>query len=70
MCSQLGIEGKNLKKELIDQLESLPSMYKEVAQSAKSLKEATAFYQSFVGQMIKNTEVVKCVPILQYIIGK
>lgn len=70
MCSQLGIEGKNIKKELTDLLQSLPSMYNEVAQNARNLKEAAAFYQSFVGQMIKNTNEVKCVPVLQYIIGK
>ena len=68
LCHQLGIEGKNIKKELTDLLTSLPEMYKEVATHAKKNKDAAAFYRSFVGQMIKGE--LTCLPVLQYIIGK
>lgn len=40
LCHQLGIEGKNIKKELTDLLTSLPEMYKEVATHAKKNKDA------------------------------
>nr|CAG4637090.1 EOG090X07S9 [Ceriodaphnia reticulata]SVE72992.1 EOG090X07S9 [Ceriodaphnia reticulata] len=68
LCHQLGIEGKNTKKELTDLLTSLPDMYKDVANHAKKTKEAAAFYRSFVGQMIALNSELTCVPVLQYII--
>ena len=69
LCNQMGIEGKNIKKELCDLLSSLPQMYKDVAKQMKQLKEAAAYYQSFVGQMISTSSGESCLPVLQYIIG-
>nr|CAG4641774.1 EOG090X07S9 [Eurycercus lamellatus] len=68
LCQQIGIEGSNIKKELSELLSSLPQMYKDVAQQAKKIKDASAFYRSFVGQMVSTNESLACLPVLQYII--
>nr|CAG4647131.1 EOG090X07S9 [Megafenestra aurita]SVE92446.1 EOG090X07S9 [Megafenestra aurita] len=68
LCHQLGIKGENIKKELNDLLTSLPDMYKDVAKQAKETKEASEFYRSFIGQMIKSNSDLACLPLLQYII--
>nr|CAG4634845.1 EOG090X07S9 [Alona affinis] len=68
LCSQMGIEGKDIKKEFSELLSSLPQMYKDVAKQTKQLKEAAAFYQSFVGQMISPSCGESSLPVLQYII--
>lgn len=44
-------------------------MYKDVAKQAKETKEASEFYRSFIGQMIKSNSDLACLPLLQYIIG-
>lgn len=66
----MGIEGKDIKKELAELLGSLPQMYSEVTKQMKGLKDAAALYQSFVGQMISASSGESCLPVLKYIIGK
>lgn len=70
MCNQIGITGDHIKKELADLIVCLPEMYKEVATQAKKIKDASGYYQSFVGKMLGKNADFPCVPLLQYIIGK
>lgn len=70
LCNQMGIQGENIKKELVNLLASLPEMYSEVAERAKKLKEPTEFYRSFVRQMITKSDDLTCLPLLQHVIGK
>nr|SVE74239.1 EOG090X07S9 [Daphnia barbata] len=70
LTNQLGIEGKNIKKELTALLTSLPEMYKEVAKEAQKTKEAADFYRSFLKEIIPGNSDLTCLPMLQYIIEK
>nr|CAG4647980.1 EOG090X07S9 [Moina brachiata]SVE93064.1 EOG090X07S9 [Moina brachiata] len=68
LCNQIGITGDHIKKELADLIVCLPEMYKEVATQAKKIKDASGYYQSFVGKMLGKNADFPCVPLLQYII--
>nr|CAG4643277.1 EOG090X07S9 [Ilyocryptus agilis] len=67
-CTQMGIEGKDIKKELTELLSCLPEMYNEVASGARKLKEACALYRSFVRQLNSLDGKFECLPVLQHII--
>lgn len=45
-------------------------MYTDVAEQAKKLKDASGYYQSFVGKMMGKNAANNCLPVLQYLIGK
>ncbi|PSN58422.1 hypothetical protein C0J52_02807 [Blattella germanica] len=48
LCKQLGIEGKKIKRELVDLLAELPGIYNKVANNVKTLDQAVQFYTEFV----------------------
>nr|CAG4642580.1 EOG090X07S9 [Evadne anonyx] len=66
LCQQLGIEGKNIKKEIGQLITQLPQLYKDVAEQVKSLRKATQYYQSFTKHTIGNDDIT-VLPLVQYI---
>lgn len=68
-CKQLGIEGKQIKRELIDLLDELPKIYAEVAENFKSIKPSSELYTEFLKyNSSKDNSNIDCVPLLKYII--
>ena len=51
-CKELGVEGKELRREVIELAKDLPSVYEEVAEQAKGLDKACAAYTSFMAGML------------------
>lgn len=47
-CKQLGINGDNIKRELIELLQDLPGIYKNSAGKIKMVRPALEFYEGFV----------------------
>ncbi|XP_018022374.1 CDK5 regulatory subunit-associated protein 3 isoform X2 [Hyalella azteca] len=47
-CKQLGIEGIDVRRELIDQLKELPAELKRIGQTFSEVSSAAKFYLSFV----------------------
>ena len=50
-CKELGIDGKDLRREVIELAKDLPTVYEEVAEQAKGLDKACAVYTSFMMDM-------------------
>ena len=69
LCQQLGIEGKNIKKEIGQLLTQLPQLYNNVAEQVKLISRAHQYYQSFTKNTIGNADIT-VLPLVQYIIGK
>ncbi|XP_034933586.1 CDK5 regulatory subunit-associated protein 3 [Chelonus insularis] len=70
MCKNLRIEGKNIKKELVDLIVELPQIYTEVVKKCQSLREAVEFYSAFIHFVLGRYHDGGCVPIVQYVIDK
>nr|CAG4646332.1 EOG090X07S9 [Macrothrix elegans] len=68
LCHQLGIEGKNIKKEFIQLLGTLPQTYKEIAEQSRKLKDATSHYRTFINKVISASNEESFLPVLQYIV--
>lgn len=49
LCQQLGIQGDNVRKELLNKLDDLPEMYKKVASYVPALKKGIELYVNFTG---------------------
>lgn len=47
-CKQLGIDGKKIKKELVNMLDELPQIYKNAAETIQMVKPALELYSAFV----------------------
>ncbi|GFV19625.1 CDK5 regulatory subunit-associated protein 3 [Trichonephila clavipes] len=69
-CQQIGIEGKNIKKELLSFLDELPGFLNAVASSAKDLTSIQNFYESFINFTMKKDLHSDCLPLLKHIIEK
>ncbi|KAG8236540.1 hypothetical protein J437_LFUL011317 [Ladona fulva] len=67
-CKQLGIDGKQIKRELVTSLSELPRILNDNARKAKSLKSAQEFYESFVKFIIGEEHPGGCLPLLRYLI--
>lgn len=67
LCQQLGIEGKNIKKEIGQLLTQLPHLYNNVAEQVKLISRAHQYYQSFTKNTIGNADIT-VLPLVQYII--
>jgi CDK5 regulatory subunit-associated protein 3 len=68
LCQQLGIEGKEIKKELVQLLSGLPHSYKDIAKQTKKISKACNHYKEFAKRTVgPDTE---CLPLLKYIIGE
>lgn len=68
LCKQLGINGKNVKHELVNRLQELPEIYKNVADNAKLLSEGVKYYSAFVVFIMGQEHPGGCVPMLKYLI--
>jgi len=47
-CSQLGIEGKRPRKEIITLLDDLPKIYANLTEECRKLESAVKTYENFV----------------------
>lgn len=61
ICSQLGIQGDNIRKELIEKLDDLPKLFKDVADATPELLKAANLY----GEYAKSKEIL---PLLRHVI--
>jgi hypothetical protein len=69
LCKQLGIQGVHIRRELVDLVTELPSIYSKLAQSVKTLNQAVEFYTEFVKFIFGKEHPGGCVPLLKYMIG-
>lgn len=69
-CRQIGIEGKNVKKELLSLMDELPGFLNTVANSAKDLASIRDYYVSFLNFTLKQDMQSDCLPLLKHIIEK
>lgn len=67
-CKQLGISGKQIKRELIDLLDELPKIYEKVGENFKSLKPAKELYTAFCQHVAPKEISFDCLAVLKYII--
>ncbi|XP_042904886.1 CDK5 regulatory subunit-associated protein 3 isoform X2 [Parasteatoda tepidariorum] len=69
-CKQLGIEGKNVKKEVLSLVDELPTTLNTIAASAKELASCRDYYFSFLSFTLKEIKDEACLPLLRHIIEK
>jgi len=67
-CTQMGISGKNIKQELVEQLKALPDIFNKVAKSTQQLQEATDFYKEFVEFILGKPMDSEVLSLLRYVI--
>lgn len=67
-CAQLGIVGDQLKKEIISLAKNLPDEYKDIAEDARTLKEACDLYKEFVIESLEEGHDVKVIENLSYLV--
>ncbi|KAI0223584.1 CDK5 regulatory subunit-associated protein 3 [Lamellibrachia satsuma] len=69
VCTQMGIEGKAIQRELLLLVKDLPSTYERIAVSTQSLHGAVKYYETFVAFVLGSKDLaVGCVPMVHYII--
>jgi len=67
-CRRLGIEGANVKRELLQQLDDLPRLYRDIATDCQQLDQVAKFYSAFLAFLkVENTGSL---PILRHILVK
>ncbi|GIY53621.1 hypothetical protein CDAR_58451 [Caerostris darwini] len=69
-CQNIGIEGKNIKKELLSLLDELPGALNAIAASAKDLSSIRNYYVSFLNFTLKKNMEGDCLLLLKHIIEK
>lgn len=69
MCKQLGIQGLQIKRELVDLITELPSIYSRIAESVKTSNQAMEFYTEFVKFIFGKEHPGGCVPLLKHMTG-
>ena len=47
-CKKIGIEGENVKKELLELVENLPNEFNEIANKVERIEDISDFYAAFV----------------------
>lgn len=67
-CEQLGIKGENIKVELLNLLNDLPRIYKDISEKMNILQPAIQLYQDFHDYISNKNEAV--VTLLNFIIKK
>ncbi|XP_060829131.1 CDK5 regulatory subunit-associated protein 3 [Bombus pascuorum] len=70
LCKQLGITGKQIKRELSEKVKELPEIYEKIAEKIKSLEKVVEFYCGFVNYTLGRQYDDGCVPMIQYIVDK
>ncbi|XP_060520928.1 CDK5 regulatory subunit-associated protein 3 [Cylas formicarius] len=69
-CDQLGIQGKDIKNELIGMLKALPQILQESSEKVKIVKPAVELYAEFC-QFLSGQEAVSnpgILPVLRYLV--
>ncbi|KAI4471454.1 cdk5 regulatory subunit-associated protein 3 [Holotrichia oblita] len=66
-CKQLGIEGKKIKKELVNMLDELPEIYKKAAETIAMVKPALELYSAFIN-FHSDQRKDEVLPLLKYLI--
>lgn len=67
-CDQLGIAGKNIKKELNTLVDELPKIYTEATQKIKEIKPALDLYKEFNKFLFGKELEVEVLPLLSFIV--
>merc|ERR1712126_24159 len=67
-CRELGVEGKELRREVIELAKDLPSVYKEVAEKVKGLDKACATYTNFMAGMLDEGTTHQVVENLRFLV--
>nr|XP_022906943.1 CDK5RAP3-like protein [Onthophagus taurus] len=67
ICKQLGIEGKDIKRELVKLLDELPEIYEKVTQHIKTLEPTLNLYDAFFSFQLGNNPMDVMV-LLKYLI--
>jgi hypothetical protein len=68
LCEQLGIAGKNIKNELLQLLDELPTIYDIAAEKIKIVKLAIELYQEF-NKFLSGKEIAtEVLPLLKYVV--
>jgi len=67
-CRQIGIDGQDIRKEIVKLLASLPESYRRISKQAVTVSEACEYYRTFVQRFTSSDE--DCVPVLRFIIDK
>lgn len=70
LCKQLGISGNTIKRELVDLIKELPTIYDLVVKKTKTLEDVVEFYEAFVEFTLGRPYTGGCVPMIKYLIGK
>jgi len=68
-CRRLGIEGTNVKLELLQQLDDLPRLYEDIAADCQQLHQVVDFYNAFLA-FLQVEEDSNFLPILRHILLK
>lgn len=69
-CKQLGIDGKKIKRELVEKIKELPGVYDNVSKKTKQLVNVVEFYEAFVEFVAGQIHDCGCVPMIKYVIEK
>lgn len=67
-CKQLGIAGKNIRKELIDLLDDLPKIYAESEKKLKEIQTAIDLYEAFNKFLLGKDSQLVVLNTLSYIV--
>ncbi|KRT81674.1 hypothetical protein AMK59_5837 [Oryctes borbonicus] len=66
-CKQLGIDGKKIKKELVNMLSDLPEIYEKAAETIKVVEPALELYLAFI-HFHSDQRKEEALPLLKYLI--
>lgn len=70
-CRKMGIEGKNIKRELFSLAKCLPQTFEEIARESRNLIPAVDFYTGFVAFILNKTDDdPNCLRMVRYIMEK
>lgn len=71
MCKEIGIEGKHLRKELLELSKDLPMAFVAISEKLKQLTEAREFYLAFLNFILNNEDLANgSLPLLGHLIVK
>ncbi|XP_075233414.1 CDK5 regulatory subunit-associated protein 3 [Lycorma delicatula] len=65
LMKQLGITGKNIRKELIERIAQLPDIYEKISSNISTMKPAVDYYLAFTAYTIG--QEIGSIPLLKYL---
>ena len=69
-CRRLGIEGTSVKRELLQQVVELPSLYADIAADCQRLDSVLDFYRAFLLFLKVDPAENDFLPILRHVLAK